>query len=229
MKPHPAVSPVLLIPFSYESKEIRVIQDQFGNPWWVAKDVCDILGLGNVTNALVRIPDNHKGVNRIKTPGGTQKLNVVDEPGLYRLILRSDKPQAESFMEWVTADVLPSIRKTGKYQETIHDRRRLRHEAASSYKVMNAVLQLIRQNHGKETKFFHYANEAKLVNWAITGEFKPLDRDSLNHKELDLLAKLEERNAVLVGCGLGREDRKMALTQFVTDFKTPMLTEGDAA
>ncbi len=86
---------------------------------------------------------------------------------------------------------------------------------------MNAVLQLVRQNNGKQTQFFHYANEAKLINWAITGEFKPLDRDGLNHEELDLLAKLEERNAVLVGCGLGREDRKLALSKFVSDYKAP--------
>jgi hypothetical protein len=105
------------------------------------------------------------------------------------------------------------------------DWKRVRHEATSSYKVMNAVLQLVRQNNGKPTQFFHYANEAKLVNWAITGEFKPLDRDSLNHEELDLLAKLEERNAVLVGCGLGREDRKLALSKFASEFKYPIMIQ----
>ena len=109
------------------------------------------------------------------------------------------------------------------------DWRRIRHEASSSYKVMNAVLQLVRQNNGKSTQFFHYANEAKLINWAITGEFKSLDRDSLKHEELDLLAKLEERNAVLVGCGLGREDRKLALSNFVSEFKSPTMIEVRAA
>lgn len=99
--------------------------------------------------------------------------------------------------------------------------KRIRHESSSSFKVMNAVVQLVRQNKGKETKFFHYANEAKLVNWAITGEFKPLDRDNLNEVELDLLAKLEERNAVLVGCGLERDDRKLALSKFVSDYNSP--------
>jgi len=105
------------------------------------------------------------------------------------------------------------------------DWRRVRHEASSSYKVMNAVLQLVRQNNGKSTPFFHFANEAKLVNWAITGEFKPLDRNSLNHDELDLLAKLEERNAVLLGCGLGREDRKLALSKFASEFMAPAMIE----
>jgi hypothetical protein len=102
------------------------------------------------------------------------------------------------------------------------DWKRIRHEATSSYKVMNAVLQLVRQNSGKQTQFFHYANEAKLINWAITGEFKPLDRDGLSRDELDLLAKLEERNAVLVGCGLKRDERKTVLLKFVSDFKEPV-------
>lgn len=100
-----------------------------------------------------------------------------------------------------------------------YDWKRIRHEASSSFKVMNAVVQLVRQNQGKETKFYHYANEAKLINWAITGEFKPMDRESLSLDELDLLAKLEERNAVLVGCNIEREDRKSLLSKFVADFK----------
>jgi hypothetical protein len=90
---------------------------------------------------------------------------------------------------------------------------------------MSAVVQLVRQNNGKSTAFFHYANEAKLVNWVITGEFKPLDRDSLAYEELDLLAKLEERNAVLVGCGLCRDERKMALSKFVSEFKAPIVSQ----
>ncbi len=105
------------------------------------------------------------------------------------------------------------------------DWKKIRHEATSSYKVMNAVLQLIRQSQGKQTQFFHYANEAKLINWALTGEFKPLDRNSLSFEELDILAKLEERNTVLVGCGFNRYDRKAALLKFISEFKTPVVIE----
>lgn len=88
------------------------------------------------------------------------------------------------------------------------DWKRVRHEAASSYKVMSAMLDMKRQLDGKETKPFHYANEAKLVNWALTGEFKPVDRDSLTDHDLDLLAKLEELNSVLIGQGFDRDTRK---------------------
>lgn len=104
-----------LVPFNYNQKEVRVVTDEAGNPWWVAKDVCDILGLKNTADSLSKIPEKHKGIDSIYTLGGAQKVNIIDETGLYRLILRCDKPQAEPFMEWVTSEVLPTIRKTGQY------------------------------------------------------------------------------------------------------------------
>ena len=108
--------PSAIIPFSYESKEIRIIKDEFGNPWWVAKDVCDILDISNVTMAMERIPEKHLTSIHVRAGGQIREMNAVDEPGLYRLILRSDKPQAEPFMEWVTSEILPQIRSTGSYQ-----------------------------------------------------------------------------------------------------------------
>jgi hypothetical protein len=101
-----------------------------------------------------------------------------------------------------------------------HDWKMMRHEAASSYKVMGAVMQLVRQNQGKMVARHHFTNEARLVNWALTGEFKGIDRDALSGLELDLLAKLEERNAVLIGCGLEYQDRKIALERFASEWRT---------
>lgn len=97
----------------------------------------------------------------------------------------------------------------GKPEQT--DWSRVRHEAAATYKVMSAMLDMKRQLEGKETKPFHYANEAKLVNWALTGEFKPVDREQLTGADLDLLAKLEELNALLIGQDFSRDDRKVKL------------------
>lgn len=101
-----------LIPFAYDRQEVRIVLKE-GEPWFVAKDVCRILGLDNVAKALSRIPKCHRDMNPVHTRGGVQQMSVVSEPGLYRLTLRSNKPQAEPFMEWVTAEVLPVIRKTG--------------------------------------------------------------------------------------------------------------------
>ena len=105
-----------IIPFNYESQQIRLIQDEQGEPWWIAKDVCDILELTNVAMAVKSLDDDEKGVSKVYTPGGEQELLTVNEPGLYTLIIRSNKPDAKKFKRWITHEVLPSIRKTGKYE-----------------------------------------------------------------------------------------------------------------
>ena len=101
----------------------------------------------------------------------------------------------------------------------IFDKRRLRHQAASTFKAVTAVLQLSRQQQGKETKPHHYMNEARLINWAITGQFTGLDRDSLSYNELDLLAELEAQDLILIGCQCTYEQRKTALNLFAQNFK----------
>lgn len=104
-------------------------------------------------------------------------------------------------------------------QHPHYDWKKLRSEAASSFRVMNAVLQLQRQTQGKATAPHHFQNEAKLVNWALMGKFEGIDRETLSIGDLEMLAKLEERNSVLIGVGLDREERKKALEKFVTDWR----------
>jgi hypothetical protein len=94
------------------------------------------------------------------------------------------------------------------------DRQRLRHEAAASFKVMSQILQITRESQGKASAPHHFINEAKLVNWAASGKFQAIERDGLSGPALDLLAKLEERNAVLIGTGKEYEQRKPALQAF---------------
>lgn len=97
------------------------------------------------------------------------------------------------------------------------DWRKLRHEAASSYKVMQQILQMTRADDGKACAPHHYSNEARLVNFALSGEFKGLDREALSTDELTLLARLEERNTVLIGRGLPYDKRKTILEQYAFD------------
>ena len=99
------------------------------------------------------------------------------------------------------------------------DWRRVRHEATSSFKVMNDILQSVRAEIGKATQNHHYSNEARLINWALTGEFKGLDRDALSFEDLDILAKLEEKNTVLIGRGVAYADRKKFLEQYAIDLR----------
>lgn len=100
-----------------------------------------------------------------------------------------------------------------------YDRLRARDAAASSFKVMTEILRITRQDQGKATGRHHYINEARLVNWALSGEFKGLDRDSLVPGELSLLAGLEERNAVLLGRGVEYASRKAILEQHAIDWR----------
>ena len=95
-----------------------------------------------------------------------------------------------------------------------------RKEAAIGAKVMFDMLKVSRDESCKETKSFHYANEAKLVNFALTGRFEPIDRDKLSADDLDLLASLENRNSVLIGRDVDRETRKEVLQQMAATHKT---------
>ena len=100
--------------FNYNGNEVRTIQKD-GEPWWVLKDVCEVLGLSSPHKVFDRLDEDEKGRNQIPTPGGEQEMTVVNESGLYNVILRSDKPEAKPFRKWVTSEVLPSIRKNGGY------------------------------------------------------------------------------------------------------------------
>ncbi len=101
----------------------------------------------------------------------------------------------------------------------IFEKRRLRHESTATYKAITAVLKLSREQLGKETKPFHYINEAKLINWAMFGQFTGLDRNSLAYDELDLLAELEIQDLVLIGSNYNYEQRKVTLKIFADNFK----------
>ena len=105
-----------VIPFVYDNQAIRVIKDEDGNFWWVAKDVCKALTLENTKWAIKNLDEDEKGVTKVDTPGGEQKVIIINEPGLYALILRSNKPEAKIFKRWITHEVLPSLRKTGGYR-----------------------------------------------------------------------------------------------------------------
>ena len=100
--------------FEYEGSSVRTVEKD-GEPWFVAADVCRILEIGNPSDVIYRLDDDEKGVDSIETLGGTQKMAVVNEAGLYTVILGSRKPEAKKFKRWITHEVIPSIRKHGVY------------------------------------------------------------------------------------------------------------------
>ncbi|MFC6788264.1 Bro-N domain-containing protein [Methylobacterium komagatae] len=102
--------------FSFAGLELRSITIE-GKPWFSAADVCEFLGLTrkNATVHIRKLDDAEKGVYPFHTVRGPQKSAVISESGLYTLTMRSDKPQAKEFQNWVTGTVLPAIRKDGMY------------------------------------------------------------------------------------------------------------------
>ncbi|MBR0222489.1 MAG: Bro-N domain-containing protein, partial [Synergistaceae bacterium] len=101
--------------FNFNARQVRVVMKD-NEPYFVAKDVCDVLELKNPADVVNKgLDDDEKGIEKIYTPGGTQNMAVINESGLYTLIMRSNKPEAKKFRKWVTSEVLPSIRKTGMY------------------------------------------------------------------------------------------------------------------
>ncbi|UVX34614.1 MAG: antirepressor protein KilAC domain [Namikivirus tsukuho] len=102
--------------FNFGSAPLRTLTDENGDPWFVAKDVCDILGISNNRDAISQLDSDEKNTVGITDgiPGNPNKT-IISEPGLYKLIMRSRKPEAKPFQRWVTHEVLPSIRKRGIY------------------------------------------------------------------------------------------------------------------
>lgn len=113
-----SIATSVAVPFNFESHTIRAI-NRDGDIWFVAADVGAVLELTNVRASVALLDDDEKGVNTIDTPSGKQEMSIINESGLYALILRSRKPEAKRFRKWVTSEVLPAIRKTGAYSLTI--------------------------------------------------------------------------------------------------------------
>ncbi len=106
--------------FSFENRAVRTVL-RGGEPWFVAKDVCHILEITNHRDAIAQLEEDEKGVGSSDTLGGRQELGVVNESGLYNLIFRSKKPAAKRFRKWVTQEVLPAIRRIGRYERRPDD------------------------------------------------------------------------------------------------------------
>lgn len=106
--------------FDFKGALLRTLTDEAGEPWFIAKDVCDILELTNPAVALQSLDDDEKtnlSNSYVWSEPGRRPL-IISEPGLYRLVMRSRKPEAKEFQRWVTHEVLPQIRKTGGYIPT---------------------------------------------------------------------------------------------------------------
>ena len=117
--------------FTYQDKQVRTVE-KGGEPWWVLKDVCEVLGISHIKDTADRLEKDEVGqTDVIDSLGRKQMTTIINESGLYNVILRSDKPNARPFRYWVTHEVLPTIRKTGQYKTP--------QKAMSDYQAMMAA------------------------------------------------------------------------------------------
>ncbi|MGL5447483.1 MAG: BRO-N domain-containing protein [Rhabdaerophilum sp.] len=103
-----------LIPFAYQDCLVRSVV-RGGEPWFVGNDVCRALELRNPRSSMALLDDDEKGVHTMDTPGGLQEMIIISEPGVYRLVFTSRKKEAERFKRWLAHEVLPALRRTGRY------------------------------------------------------------------------------------------------------------------
>lgn len=165
-----------------------------------------------------------KELNGISAASKTKLLKLVKQTGLVKTKAGSPDTGGGTWMHpklgvvfarWLSVEF--AVWCDQQIEAIIHgkkddvDWKRLRHAASSSNKLLNGVLQNVRSAIGKATQHYHYANEAKLVNWALTGAYRPVDRNSLTIPELDLLARLETQNSILIASNMSRDDRKQVL------------------
>lgn len=101
--------------YNFEGTGVRSQRTADGTVWFVAKDICDAIGISDVTSSLRSLDDDEKGPLSVRTPGGVQELQHVTEPGAYAILLRSRKPEAKRLDRWLRHEVMPSVRETGSY------------------------------------------------------------------------------------------------------------------
>jgi len=135
--------------FSFNDAQIRVVEKD-GQPWFVAKDVCEIIGLSQVSRAMDRLDDDERGLVKVTHPQNPEKtleVNAVNESGLYQLIIASNKPEARTFRKWITSEVLPTIRKTGGYvaNDDLFLETYLPHADEETRSMFRATLALVRK------------------------------------------------------------------------------------
>lgn len=137
--------------FYFGGKEVRIITLE-GIPWFVAKDVCEILEIQNNSQAVESLDEDEKLTYTMYISGQNRPVKIINESGLYSLVLTSRKPEAKSFKKWVTSEVLPSIRKTGSYSKD-ENKKGIRED---QYVKVQQVLSLVKDMDKNVTVHFHF-------------------------------------------------------------------------
>lgn len=154
---------------------IRVVMRE-NNPWFVAKDICETLGIVNPGDAVGALSADKKDIAICDTPGGSQRLLIVNEAGLYNLIFKSRKPEALAFQDWVCGEVLPSVRRHGTYvtgdllMELLQDPAKYAAVLNSLAEEKKRAAELARTNEVLRDAYWNNAKQIAFANsWNLTG------------------------------------------------------------
>ena len=208
---------------------VRAIRDENGEPMFVAKDVCAVLELKNPRSTLALLDEDEKGVHIVDTPGGEQQMTIVSEPGFYKLVMRSRKPEAKAFQRWVTHEVLPALRREGGYMVARADEtpeelmaRALKAADATLARVRDENARLTRRNQVLEPKaaFFDSVMESDgLISVRAAAKvLKSYDREMGERRLRQMLRDacyLEKRTRSATAATIGRgymKERPFAIT-----------------
>lgn len=171
--------------WNYESSEVRTIEKD-GEPWFVLSDVCKVLEIKNATDTAKRIDEDERSRFNLGRQG---EAVIINESGLYAVILRSDKPQAKPFRKWVTSEVLPSIRKTGSY----HSQQQLSPMEMIAAMANNAV-EMERRLKETENKIAETSNKLEQALDVFTEIPEGADWKSIMNHRINLLCEQNKLN-----------------------------------
>uniref|UniRef100_A0A6C0E1E9 Bro-N domain-containing protein n=1 Tax=viral metagenome TaxID=1070528 RepID=A0A6C0E1E9_9ZZZZ len=180
--------------FKFENKEIRVI-GSYQEPWFVAKDICDILELSNTTNALRNIPEKWMTLQNVKSSYNSQNMTLISEPAVYKLIMRSNKPIAQKFQEAVCEDILPSLRKKGEYKiKNIMDKNKQLEE--EKLRIENKLLEK-----NEEIKKISREKEAEILRIEEETESKLIENTEENRLKMckTIIQSYDNKNVLYLG------------------------------
>lgn len=170
--------------FNFESNEVRTLLIN-NEPWFVGKDVAEVLGYANARDTLNKhVDEEDKGVAKCDTLGGTQNMTIVNESGLYSLIMGSKLPSAKKFKRWVTSEVLPTLRKTGQYNMT------------DSYMIKDPIERAKRWIEEEEERQALRLENAEMKPKALFADAVTASKGDIN---IGTLAKMLKQNGIDIG------------------------------
>jgi prophage antirepressor-like protein len=218
-----------LIRYGYNGKLFTILQDHKGNPWWVAREVCTVLGIADPKSSTRFLESDEKGVHSMHTPGGKQNVTIVNEPGLYTLIFQSRKPEAKTFKRWVTHEVLPAIRKTGAYHYKEANRRgRPRKEPEDGYygdilKEQRQLHQIFEHAYKIARRMTSSSKEASIMARTKVAELTGIDLAESYHLPPGMKSRAETEKEIIDGfvhdCCLVGDEYQVPATELYQAFR----------